>query len=355
MDVDLERYSCQMALPGFGKEKQQLLQKAKVLIIGMGGLGCPAAQYLTAAGIGTIGIADDDLVSLNNLHRQFLYTALDVGAYKVSVAAEKLRQQNPSVHIVTHPFRVTSSNILPLISAYDLIIDGTDNLETKLLINDAGVITGKAVVYGAIYQYEGQVSVWNVRQLNGSYSPNYRDVFPDADEVPIPNCAEGGVIPTLAGIVGCMQANEAIKYWTDPQDLLAGKLWLMNVKDATTRVIKLKNTGVRIEQLPETVKTVTVEQLKNSFKEIELIDVRSRQEHQAFSIGGKNIPLHELESHLDAINISIPIVCYCSTGVRSAAGAKIIRRHFLTTIVHSLKNGIEGLQSDILKQIPSAD
>lgn len=223
MEDNFERYQCQIALPGFGISSQQLLENARVLIIGMGGLGCPSAQYLVSSGIGTIGIADDDTVSLSNLHRQILYTPEDTGLSKVEVAARRLQQQNPSVNIVTHNLRVTSENVINLISEYDLIIEGTDNFETKYLLNDACVLAGKPLIYGAIYQHEGQVSIWNVLQNDGTYSPNYRDVFPDIEASRIPNCREGGVIPTLAGIVGCMQANEAIKYITGCEDAFSGK------------------------------------------------------------------------------------------------------------------------------------
>lgn len=164
MEDNFERYQCQIALPGFGISSQQLLENARVLIIGMGGLGCPSAQYLVSSGIGTIGIADDDTVSLSNLHRQILYTPEDTGLSKVEVAARRLQQQNPSVNIVTHNLRVTSENVINLISEYDLIIEGTDNFETKYLLNDACVLTGKPLVYGAIYQYEGQVSIWNIHR-----------------------------------------------------------------------------------------------------------------------------------------------------------------------------------------------
>lgn len=238
-----ERYQCQIALPGFGISSQKLLKDARVLIIGMGGLGCPCAQYLASSGIGTIGIADDDIISVSNLHRQILYTPEDIGLPKIEVAAKKLQQQNPSVNIIPLNFRVISENVINLISEYDLIIEGTDNFETKYLLNDACVLTGKPLVYGAIYQYEGQVSIWNIHREDGTCSPNYRDVFPDVNASQIPNCREGGVIPTLAGIVGCMQANEAIKYLTGSEDLLAGKLWIMNVNNGRTQIIKLKKSS----------------------------------------------------------------------------------------------------------------
>ncbi|MFT3750686.1 MAG: HesA/MoeB/ThiF family protein [Agriterribacter sp.] len=340
---NFERYHCQIALPGFGREAQMRLQNAKVLIIGAGGLGCPAAQYLTAAGIGTIGIADDDIISASNLHRQILYTPEDIGLSKADVAAQKLQRQNPAIRIIPYRLRVTSSNVMELIGAYDLVIEGTDNFETKFLLNDACVMAAKALIYGAIYQYEGQVSIWNVLLEDGSYSPNYRDVFQGAENTRLPNCAEGGVIPTLAGIVGCMQANEAIKYITGSEDLLKTKLWVMNVLDGSTRIIKLKKTGIRIKQLPETVPAITLEQLKNNFEKYELIDVRNKDEHYAFNIGGRNIPLDELESQLHSMPVTGLIVCYCTTGKRSAFAVKMIKSRFPEANIYSLKNGIERM------------
>lgn len=336
---EFERYQCQMSLPEFGISSQESLKKAKVLIIGMGGLGCPSAQYLTSAGIGTIGIVDDDMVSMSNLHRQILYTPGDIGLLKVEVAAKRLQQQNPSINILPINLRVTSENVMDLISDFDLIIEGTDNFETKYLLNDACVLAGKPLVYGAIYQYEGQVSIWNVLQEDGSHTPNYRDIFPNVEASQVPNCAEGGVIPTLAGIIGCMQANEAIKYLIQSEDILSGKLWMMNVMTGRTQIIRLRKTSaVQIMELPQTLASITFEELESNH--YELIDVRTEQEHQDFNIGGTNIPLDELENKLDLINGSVPIVCYCATGKRSASAVGKIKKAFPDMEVFSLKGGI---------------
>ncbi|MBO9593687.1 MAG: HesA/MoeB/ThiF family protein [Niabella sp.] len=343
MKEDLNRYRCQIALPGFGAEGQKRLQNARVLIVGAGGLGCPSAQYLAAAGIGTLGIADDDVVAESNLHRQILYTPRDVGLPKVTAVVKRLQEQNPSLTFNPHPVRVTTSNVMELIAGYDLVLEGTDNFETKCLLNDACVLSGKPLVYGAIYQYEGQVSVWNVLQADGSCSPNYRDVFPGAAYAQVPNCAEGGVIPTLAGIVGCMQANEAIKYITGMEDLLSGKLWITNVLDGSSRIIRLKRTGARIDRLPETIDVITSEQLQMRFKRYTLIDVRNREEHEAFNIGGINIPLDALENRLNELDTADPIVCYCATAKRSTAAAFLIRNRFPAATICVLKSGIASM------------
>ncbi|MDQ0781278.1 HesA/MoeB/ThiF family protein [Chryseobacterium sp. W4I1] len=344
MNDPLERYHCQMALPGFGISSQELLNDAKILIVGMGGLGCPSAQYLVSSGIGTIGLADDDTVSESNLHRQILYAPEDIGKSKVDIATKKLKQQNPSVKIIPFNFRVTSDNVMDLISDFDLIIEGTDNFETKCLLNDACVLSGKPLVYGAIYQYEGQVSIWNVKQKDGSFSPNYRDVFPDAENVQVPNCAEGGVIPTLAGIVGCMQANEAIKYFTNPEDSLAGKLWMMNVLNGRTQIIKLRKTSVQITGLAQTVQVITFEKLMQEKGNFEIIDVRTPEEHLHFNIGGINIPVEELQDHLDYISgCSRPVLVYCQSGKRSAETVRKIKKAFPEKEIFSLKDGIHKI------------
>lgn len=344
MNLSFERYQCQMALPGFGMDSQELLKNAKVLIAGMGGLGCPTAQYLASSGVGTIGIADDDTVSLSNLHRQILYNPEDVGAYKVDVAAKRLEQQNPSISIIPYQLRINSSNVMELISGFDLIIEGTDNFETKCLLNDACVLAGKPLVYGAIYQHEGQVSIWNVLQKDGTYSPNYRDIFPNAEESQVPNCREGGVIPTLAGIVGCMQANEAIKYLIGSEETLAGKLWMMNVMSGRTQIIKLRKTSVQITNLPQTFQLMSYEELIPNRNRFEMIDVRTKEEHQQFNIGGKNIPLDELDEHYPFISsVSNPIIIYCQSGRRSMEAVRKIKKEFPEKEVFSLKNGINEI------------
>ncbi|CAM3595478.1 HesA/MoeB/ThiF family protein [Elizabethkingia occulta] len=345
MEDHFERYQCQIALPGFGISSQESLKNAKVLIVGMGGLGCPSSQYLASSGIGTIGIVDDDIVSLSNLHRQILYTPEDIGLPKVEVAARRLQQQNPSVNIIPLNFRVTSENVIDLIQEYDLIIEGTDNFETKYLLNDACVLTGKPLIYGAIYQHEGQVSLWNVLQNDGTYSPNYRDVFPDVEESQVPNCREGGVIPTLAGIIGCMQANEAIKYLTGSEDLLSGKLWMLSVMTGKTQVIKLKkSTAVRITDLVQTIPLIPFEQFEREKTYFEIIDVRTEKEHQLFNIGGKNIPIEKLQDQLNNISSVLqPVLVYCQSGKRSIEAARKIKKTFPNKEVFSLKDGLNNI------------
>lgn len=346
MSEDFARYSCQIALPGFSESAQQLLKQAKVLIVGAGGLGCPSAQYLAAAGIGTLGIADFDTVSISNLHRQVLYTPQDAGLSKVLVSCERLQKQNPDIKLIPHQVRITSANVIALLQQYDLIVDGTDNFETRYLLNDAAVLSGKPLVYGAIYQFEGQVAVWNARNAEGTYSPNYRDLFPEVDATQIPSCAEGGVIPTLAGIIGCMQANEVIKYITKTGELLAGKILMVDAQTLQSRIIKIGSVSkVSIKELKQTenIPLISVAELKKGIEanRFELIDVRTDRERDVYDIGGKHIPLIELEDHLDYFAGSREKVFYCATGKRSADAVKVIKQKYPDAKVFSLDGGVE--------------
>jgi adenylyltransferase/sulfurtransferase len=345
--MDLSRYSCQIALPGFGKQAQQRLQQAKVLIVGAGGLGCPAAQYLAASGIGTLGLADNDTISISNLHRQILYTPADAGKKKVTVAAAKLQLQNPEIKIIPHLLKVTADNVMQLFAQYDVIVDGTDNFETRYLLNDAAVLTGKPLIYGAIYQFEGQIAVWNAPNADGSRSPNYRDLYPQVDATQVPNCAEGGVIPTLAGMIGCMQANEAIKYITQTGELLAGKMLILDTQTMQSRVIKIGAvTKTEITHLPKTIlaETISIADLKAALEAnmVDLIDIRGSEEHEDFNIGGRHIPSYKLERSLADTDSSKTIVLYCTIGKRSADAVKKLKEINPGLNVVSLEGGVKA-------------
>jgi len=347
MSEDFARYSCQIALPGFSESAQKLLQQAKVLIVGAGGLGCPAAQYLAAAGVGTLGIADFDIVSISNLHRQVLYTPRDAGLSKALITCERLQKQNPGIKLVPHQIKITSDNVTDLLQQYDIVVDGTDNFETRYLLNDAAVLSGKPLVYGAIYQFEGQVAVWNVKNTDSTFSPNYRDLFPEVDATQVPNCAEGGVIPTLAGIIGCMQANEVIKYITKTGELLVGKILMLDAQTLQSRIIKIGTTSkVSIKQLKQTedVPLISASELKNGLEanRFELIDVRTERERDEYDIGGKHIPLIELEDHLDYFAGTGEKVFYCSTGKRSADAVKVVKQKYPDAKVFSLDGGLDA-------------
>jgi sulfur-carrier protein adenylyltransferase/sulfurtransferase len=348
MPEDFTRYSCQIALPGFGESTQLLLQQAKVLVVGAGGLGCPAAQYLAATGIGTLGIADFDTVSISNLHRQVLYTPDDAGSKKVTIACEHLQKQNPGIKLIPHDVKITSDNVMEILGQYDIILDGTDNFETRYLLNDAAVLLGKPLVYGAIYQFEGQVAVWNIKNTDSTSSPNYRDLFPEVDATQIPNCAEGGVIPTLAGIVGCMQANEVIKYITKTGEILAGKILILDAQTLQSRIIKIAAvTKTNIQGLTTTPNApgISVIELKKGLAEnlFELIDIRTDRERDEFNIGGKHIPLIKLEENIDYFSGRGTKVLYCATGKRSDEAVKLIKQKYPEAKVFSLEGGLKAL------------
>lgn len=339
-----ERYSCQVALPGFDAAAQQKLANAKVLVVGAGGLGCPALQYLVSTGVGTVGIADYDVVSEKNLHRQILYTSADVSMKKAEVAKERLQAQNPEVNIVVHDVKVGYNNVLRLLDSYDIVADCTDNFETRYLLNDAAVLSGKPLVYGAIYQYEGQAALWNIPTDDGKRSANYRDLYPDVNAAAIPNCAEGGVIPTIAGIVGCVQANEIIKYITGTGELLTSKLLVIDAQTMQSRVMKLaKHTRTRITSLPEeeSVAEILFAEILQSPDEYLLIDVRTFEEREQYNIGGLHIPFNEISQA--SIDGTKPVVCYCASGKRSAAAANLLQKRFPELVIYSLAGGVNAL------------
>ena len=353
--VETLRYSCQLQLPDFGEEKQQLLRQSKVLLIGAGGLGCPASQYLVATGVGTITLADFDTVSIGNLHRQILFTLEEVGRNKAEVACKKLQQQNPHIVLKAVTEKVTASNVMQLIGDHDVIIDGTDNFETRYLVNDACCLLGKPLVYGAIYQYEGQVALWNVENADGSRSPNYRDIFPEVNAALIPNCAEGGVIPTLAGIIGTLQANEAIKLITQTGESLAGKMLLFNAQTLQSRIINtgpVSHTVIRQLPLQVPVALMSVEEFHPHREDgsFELIDVRSVNERNAFHLGGRHIPIAELESVIGTIAQDKPVIFYCASGKRSAEAVKIYTQHFPGAVAYSLDGGVKGWKEKMVRE-----
>jgi molybdopterin/thiamine biosynthesis adenylyltransferase/rhodanese-related sulfurtransferase len=347
MRPEFQRYSCQMALPGFNEKGQQLLKDAKVLIVGAGGLGCPAALYLVASGVGTVGIADFDIISTSNLHRQVLYTPAETGLKKAFVACKKLQEQNPLVKLVPHDLKITIDNAMSIITQYDIVVDGTDNFDSRYLLNDACVLASKPLVYGAIYQQEGQVAVWNVLNVDGSRSPNYRDLFPEVADTQIPNCAESGVMPTLAGITGCMQGNEVIKYITKTGEVMAGKLWIMDGKTGSSRIVKLgTKTQTDISGLSKTVvdTVISVQDLKKGLERdlFELVDVRSHAEYTLFNIGGIHLPCSDIKSDTAYLKFTRPIVCYCDSGKRSAAITRRVKMRFPQLTIYSLEGGLKA-------------
>ncbi|MEJ8819438.1 HesA/MoeB/ThiF family protein [Lacibacter sp. H407] len=357
-----ERYQRQLILKGFGAEAQQKLLSASVLVIGAGGLGCPVLQYLVAAGVGSIGIVDDDVVSLSNLHRQVLYNVQMIGRPKVDCAVEVLQQLNPQVKFTVYNERLTNKNAVSILSAFDLIVDGSDNFATRYLVNDACVLLNKPLVYGAISQYEGQVTVFNVQQ-NNELSANYRDLFPHPPkEGEVLNCAEAGVLGVLPGIIGSMMANETIKRITGTGLLLANKLFTYNTLNNQTYEFELSKRSETASLIPATIEvlqetdydwlcstaTLANEIDATAFNEMiaqgkaAIVDVREKDELPVVTeFSHMQISLSQLQQHTSWLTEDT-IVVFCLSGKRSAAAAKQLTELFGSSKkIYSLKGGIQ--------------
>jgi sulfur-carrier protein adenylyltransferase/sulfurtransferase len=358
---DNERYQRQISLKEFGERGQQKLLSAKVFVAGVGGLGCPALLYLAAAGIGTIGFADDDVVSLSNLHRQVLFSMEDIGMPKVQVAEKKLKQLNSHVTFISYPFKLTNQNVLNILREYDVIIDGTDNFAVKYLLNDACVLLDKPLIYGSVSKFEGQVAILNVSDEK-NVKCNYRDLFahPPTDE--IPNCAEDGVLGVVTGIIGTMQANEAIKLITGIGEPLINRLMIYNSLNSETYIVKISENKdayilpvneegfikMNYDLLCETDQNVEIidsEIFRQMLTEnnTAFIDVREKDEKPDVDFFHKKIPFSQFENEFKNIDEN-RIVLFCQTGKRSLKAAQILLNdNEKTKKVYSLKDGILSL------------
>jgi adenylyltransferase/sulfurtransferase len=336
-----ERYNRHLILPGFGDEAQNKLKNSKVLVVGAGGLGCPALLYLTAAGVGTIGIADNDVVSISNLQRQILFTPEDLDENKAIVAKEKLETQNPHIRIKALPYKLDKNNVLDIVFEYDLVIDGSDNFSTRYLLNDACVILKKPLVYGAIHQFEGQVSVFNYKD-----GPTYRCLFPEPpSHNEMPACNEAGVIGVLPGIVGTWQATEAVKIIAEIGQVLSGKLLTFDLLTNTTGSFEFvsnetnkKMTTLGNYSFDETcaIKELDLTTLKNLSGKIQLVDVREASEYAEKNLNGINIPLSELEERMHEIDPNLSTVIHCKTGIRSQKAIAKIKQQYPSIEIYNL-------------------
>ncbi|WP_276503215.1 HesA/MoeB/ThiF family protein [Terrimonas pollutisoli] len=359
----LERYQRQVLLKEFGEAGQQKLLGAKVVVIGAGGLGCPVLQYLVAAGVGTIGIVDDDTVSLTNLHRQPLYTVKDIGLSKAELAASGLRQLNPDINIITYNQRLTVENALDILESFDIIVDGTDNFSTRYMINDACVLLDKPLVYGAISQFEGQVAVFSPRPLKGGIGGvNYRDLFPiPPKEDEVLNCAQAGVLGVLPGIIGTMMANETIKLITGMGEVLINQLFTYNALNNQVYKWKLtagENTASLIPADEDAFKKMNYAWLcgsatevpeidSNEFDElrenkaVDIIDVRELDElPEVNEFYHLRIPLKQIGESTPAIEAET-VVVFCQSGMRSKKAVTLLSGIFGDTKkIYSLKGGI---------------
>jgi adenylyltransferase/sulfurtransferase len=359
---EISRYSRHLNLPEFGLDAQQKLKDASVLVVGTGGLGAPLLQYLTAAGVGKIGVVDFDVVDTSNLQRQVLFGTSTVGQQKTTTAITRLKDLNPHVEFIEHQVQLTSVNAMDIIPSYDVVADGTDNFPTRYLVNDACVLAGKPNVYASIFQFEGQVSVFNYTNAEGILGPNYRDLFPvQPPPGMVPSCAEGGVLGVLPGIIGSMQASEVIKVITGIGDTLAGRLFLFDARTFTSRVVNvrrdpnnpLNGENPTISNLIDyeefcgikttDIKEITVNELNNWFnsgKEVVLIDVREDYEYQAANMNGILIPQDEIEKRLDEIPHQGKVVIHCRSGARSARAIEMLRDTYGYHNLYNLKGGI---------------
>jgi adenylyltransferase/sulfurtransferase len=373
---ELHRYSRQVLLPSFGREGQEKLKASSVLVIGAGGLGAPVLQYLAAAGVGKIGIVDFDSVDVSNLQRQVLFATADVGKSKASIAAERLKGLNPLIQIESYLTQISSANAKDIISSYDVVVDGSDNLPTRYLVNDACVFLNKPLVYGAIFQFEGQVSVFNQLLNDGTRGPNYRDLFPEPPPPEmVTSCSEGGVLGVLPGIIGSMQANEALKIIANMGTTLSGRLLLFNSLDFTTRMINIRRSPsnplngnnptifdlidyeqfcnpAKKESTISEIEPETLKQWMDSGKEIQVIDVRESQEVSIVSLDSKHIPLKDVEQKFETIRKDIPVVIYCKSGGRSSTAIRTLESKYGFKNLVNLKGGIIGWINNVDPTLP---
>jgi molybdopterin/thiamine biosynthesis adenylyltransferase/rhodanese-related sulfurtransferase len=359
---ELQRYSRQILLSEFGLEGQQKLKEGSVLVIGAGGLGSPTLYYLAAAGVGRIGIVDFDIVDSSNLQRQILFSQEDVGKLKTETAQHRLLKLNPLIKIEIHNCILNSGNAMDTLANYDVVVDGSDNLPTRYLVNDACVLLRKTLIYGAIFQFEGQVSVFNELLKDGNRGPNYRDLFPEPPPPEmVPSCSVGGVLGVLPGIIGSMQANEAIKILAGIGTSLSGRLLLFDSLDFTSHFVNIKPNPenpvsgknptihflIDYEEFcnpahHHEVKEITPLEVKGMMDEgvsFQLIDVREPHEFELVNIGGENVPLNVIEQNISTIKRDIPIVIHCKGGARSLLAIEKLQQQGFTNLLN-MKGGI---------------
>ncbi|MEO6520222.1 MAG: HesA/MoeB/ThiF family protein [Mucilaginibacter sp.] len=339
-------YQSHSKLGFIGANGQHKLNDARVLVIGAGGLGCPCLLYLAGCGVGTIGIADFDIVSITNLHRQIIYNYEDVGQVKVVVAKDHLLKHNPFIRINVHRQLVDITNVLELVEQYDIIVDGTDNFAVRYLINDACVYLDKPLVYGAIYQTEGHVTVFNYQN-----SATLRCLFPEPDaETHVPSCAEIGAYSIITNMIGVMMANEAVKLILHNPDVLVNKLVTYDAVSVELRTIAYKAgaqsriiSNARFKQKNNRIDISHEEFLTLQPGSYHLVDVREEWEREKHHIGGEHIPLNTLSGHdFSDVQKHHQLIFYCQVGARSAAAVRLMREKGFENAV-SLRGGLNGM------------
>jgi len=374
---EIARYSRHVIIPEVGMEGQRKLKAASVLMIGTGGLGAPLGMYLAAAGVGRLGLVDFDVVDMSNLQRQIIHGTKDVGRPKIASARDRIEDINPHVEIETHETRLTSANALSLFVNYDVIVDGTDNFPTRYLVNDACVLTGKPNVYGSIFRFEGQASVfWAER------GPCYRCLYPEPPPPGlVPSCAEGGVLGVLPGIIGAIQANETIKIILGAPDIMVNRLLLFDAWRMRFRELKLRKNpdcpacgvnptikelidyeefcGVRQQPQAETgtkMEEITATELKQRLDkgdDIQILDVREPHEYQIGQIpNSRLIPLGQVLSRMNEIDPERETVVHCKMGGRSAKAIEALQRAGFAGRLVNLKGGITAWSNEVDPSVP---
>jgi adenylyltransferase/sulfurtransferase len=355
-EKEKNRYSRHLLLDKVGERGQEKLKAAKVLVIGAGGLGCPVLQYLTAAGVGTVGIIDFDVVDETNLQRQVLFSISDVGVNKALAAKNRLEQLNQFVEFNVYQEKLTTQNALNLFEQYDIIVDGTDNFSTRYLVNDACVKTNKPLVYGAIYKFEGQVSVFNYQD-----GPSYRCLFPEAPENgSVPNCSEIGVIGVLPGVIGTQQANETIKLILGIGTPLSGKLVIHDALQGTQFSVNIIRNeeqiilanqidfdtydydyfcGLKQKKMENEINAKELQELITN-ETIQIIDVREEWEQpKVETLNAINIPLQTIPNNLHKIDKDKKVVIFCQHGVRSLHAIDFLKQQGYNNLIN-LTGGI---------------
>jgi len=372
---EVMRYSRHLIMPEVGMDGQLKLKQAKVLCIGTGGLGAPLGLYLAAAGVGRIGLVDFDVVDSTNLQRQVLFGTSDVGKPKIQAAADRLRNLNPDIRIDTFETHLSSENALDILKDYDIVVDGTDNFPTRYLVNDACVILGKPNVYGSIFRFEGQITIFGYPD-----GPCYRCLYPEPPPPGlVPSCAEGGVLGVLPGIVGTIQAAETLKLIIGKGEPLVGRLLLFDALAMKFRELKLRKNpdcpvcgthptqtklidyaefcGIRGEEAPVTatnVPEITPRDLKARLDrgdDLYILDVREPHEYQICNIDGHLIPLGELARRVNELDSSREIVAHCRSGKRSAEAVQFLQKAGFRKI-WNLKGGILAWSDEVDPSVP---
>ena len=371
---EISRYSRHLLLPEIGVEGQVKLKNAKVLIVGTGGLGAPLALYLSAAGVGTIGLVDFDEVDASNLQRQIIHSSKDIGRPKVASAKDRIKGINPFVNVVVHNTMLTSKNAMEIISEYDIVADGTDNFQTRYLVNDACVFQGKVNIYGSVFQFEGQSSVFGAKE-----GPCYRCIYPSPPPPGlVPSCAEGGVMGVLPGIIGTIQAAETIKMIVGGAKPLIGRLlhfdaWRMKFRELNLEKdpncpVCGKNPsikelidyeqfcGLKKDQNSEPIETITAIELKKRLDagdKIQFIDIREPHERAIVKFPNAIImPLGQLVRRMEELDSSIDSVFLCKIGQRSILGIRALREAGYKGKLLNLQDGLNAWAKDVDKSMP---